>query len=87
MPDITNEIIVGVAIVAIPGIITFLYSLFVNYVSRKKRLIYGLYNELLSNHEMLDSCINFDKEVTRENIPRLDTQYYEEDFSKSNCET
>lgn len=83
MTDMATKIIVSVSIAAITGTFTYLYNFFANYVTRKKRLVYGLYAELLSNHEMLDSCINFSKSVERENIPRLKTDYYDADFSKS----
>lgn len=83
MDNVLNKIIIGVSIAAIPGIFAYLYSFLTNYVTRRRRLVYGLYNELLSNHEMLNSCINFSNSIAGENIPRLNTQYYEGEFSKS----
>jgi len=78
-----DDIIKTVSIAAITGIATYLFNFLRSYVSRKKRLVYGLYTELLSNHQMLDGCVNFSKEVKRENIPRLKSDYYAESFSKS----
>ena len=78
-----TNIIVGVSTAAIIGISSYLYKYLVNYVTRKERLVYGLYNELLANHELLSSCINFEKGIAGENIPRLNTNYYDGEFSTS----
>jgi len=79
----TNTILAVGSSPVIIGLLTYSYKLFQSYVSQRKRLIYGLYNELLYNKDLLDSCINRDRNITTENIPRLVTQYYQSEFSNS----